>query len=74
MSENYPPIKPGTRVKTTQQNESMSDDWTLYAQERRKWGVEETVTDHHDSHGLCYDVKHDDGTEGTYDPSEFEVQ
>jgi hypothetical protein len=28
---------------------------------------------HHDSHGLCYDVRHDDGTEGCYDPSEFEV-
>lgn len=39
----------------------------------RKWGVQGTILMHHDSHGLCYDVRHDDGTEGCYDPGEFEV-
>jgi hypothetical protein len=25
----------------------------------------------HNSHGLCFDVKHDDGTIGCYDPDEL---
>jgi len=37
-----------------------------------KWGVEGVVLDHHDSHGLCYDVRHDDGSFCCYDPDEIE--
>jgi len=38
----------------------------------QKWGVVGEVMDHHDSHGLCYEVKHPDGSIGVYDPTEIE--
>ena len=69
-TQKYPPISPGTLVKTTQEN---SDDWTKEALKTRRWGVRGAVIAHHDSHGLCYDVRHEDGTRGSYDPSELEV-
>ncbi len=71
--EKYPPISPGTRVRTTQENPRLRDEWTEMARTKRRWGVEGTVLVHHDSHGLHYDVRHQDGTEGPYDPSELEV-
>ena len=69
----YPPIKPGTEVITTQANIDIADEWTKKAAAQRKWGVVGLVIAHHDSHGLCYDVKHTDGSIGSYDPSEFET-
>lgn len=48
-------------------------EWMPEALKARKWGVLGTIIMHHDSHGLCYDVLHDDGTEGCYDPDEFAV-
>ena len=69
----YPPISPGTPVRTTQADLSARAEWTDEAWARRKWGVRGTVITHHDSHGLCYDVLHEDGTEGGYNPSELEV-
>jgi len=49
------------------------DDYVPEARKMRKWGVEGEIIGHHDSHGLCYDVRHDDGSIGTYDPDEMEV-
>ncbi len=69
----YPPISPGTLVQTTDPNMKMRKEWTDEGWEKRKWGVRGKVLRHHDSHGLCYDVKHEDGSEGCYDPSEFRV-
>ncbi len=69
----WPPLDPGTRVKTTQPNESMRREWTEEGWTGKKSGVLGTILRHHDSHGLCYDIEHDDGSEGCYDPSEFEV-
>lgn len=69
----YPPIYPGTMVKTTQPNWGLRDEWTDEGWASRKWGVEGEVITHHDSHGLCYDVQHKDGTVGCYDPSELEI-
>ena len=69
----YPPIHPGTRVRTTEPNMALRREWTEEAWAGKKWGVLGTVITHHDSHGLCYDVRHADGTRGSYDPSEFEV-
>ena len=69
----YPPISPGTVVMTTQPNLEMRDEWTDEGWASRKWDVWGTVITHHDSHGLCYDVRHSDGTVGCYDPSEFKV-
>lgn len=69
----YPPISPGTRVKTTQEDSATANSWTKDAQKRRRWGAEGAVITHHDSHGLCYEIRHDDGTVGCYDPSEFDI-
>ncbi len=72
-SEKWPPIDPGTRVRTTEPNMALRKEWTDEGWAKKKWGVEGAIITHHDSHGLCYDVKHEDGTQGCYDPSEFEV-
>lgn len=69
----YPPISPGTVVKTTQPNLEMRNEWTDEGWARRRWGVRGTVITRHDSHGLCYGVRHPGGTVGCYDPSELEV-
>lgn len=69
----WPPLDPGTKVKTTKPFWSGRGDWTGEALASRKWGVKGTILKHHDSHGLCYEVQHDDGTVGHYDPSELEV-
>lgn len=71
--DKYPPISPGTRVKTTEPNMALRKEWTDEGWARKKWDMEGEVITHHDSHGLCYDVKHQDGTEGCYDPTEFKV-
>lgn len=72
MTEKWPPLDPGTRVKTTSKK-TADREWMPEALVARKWGVTGTIVMHHDSHGLCYDVRHDDGTEGCYDPGEFEI-
>ncbi len=64
-------LTPGTKVLTTT---AKVHDWTAEALLKRKWGVRGEIITHHDSHGLCYDVQHSDGSVGTYDPSEFEIR
>ncbi len=71
--EKYPPISPGTVVETTEPDLSCRGEWTDEGWAKRKWGVRGKVLTHHDSHGLCYDLKHEDGTEGCYNPSELKV-
>ncbi len=66
----WPPIKYGTKVVTTEANPEI-DDWSEEALHSRQWGVTGDVIMHHDSHGLCYAVEHEDGTIGYYDPSEL---
>lgn len=68
----WPPIKNGTKIITIKANAKI-DDWTEEASFSRQWEAKGTVIMHHDSHGLCYEVQHEDGTVGYYDPSEFEV-
>ncbi len=68
----WPPLDPGTRVRTTE-SKTKDTEWMPEARAARKWGVEGVIIMHHDSHGLCYDVLHDDGTNGSYEPTEFEV-
>lgn len=72
MTEKCPPLDRGTRVKTTSKK-TPDREWMPEALVARKWGVTGRIVMHHDSHGLCYDVQHDDGTEGCYDPTEFDV-
>jgi len=70
--EKWPPLDPGTKVRTTKPFWS-GRDLIGEALASRKWGVKGTILKHHDSHGLCYEVQHEDGTVGHYDPSELEV-
>ncbi len=72
-TKGYPPISPGTSVRTTQANWGLCKEWTEEGWASKKWGVRGKVLTHHDSHGLCYEVRHEDGTVGCYDPSELEV-
>ena len=72
-TEKWPPLDPRTKVRTTEPNLQKRDEWTNEGWASKKWGVRGTIIAHHDSHGLCYDVLHEDGTLGCYDPSEFEV-
>lgn len=63
----------GLRVKTTAAC-TPDSEWTEAAQASRRWGVTGTIVAEHDSHGLCYDVLHDDGTTGHYDPLELAAE
>lgn len=69
----WPPLCPGTIVKTTQPNLAMREEWTDQGWAQRKWGIIGPIITYHDSHGLYYEVQHPDGTIGCYDPSEIEV-
>ena len=69
----WPPIDRGTEVRTTKPNHEKRWEWTDEGWARKRWGVRGRILVHHDSHGLCYDVVHEDGTMGCYDPSEIEV-
>jgi hypothetical protein len=64
-------MKINDKVKTVKP-EHESDDWTPEALQSRKWGVTGRIKHIHNGHGLCYTVRHDDGTEGAYDPNELE--
>lgn len=35
-------------------------DDTAEGKKARRWGVTGVIVGHHNSHGLCYDVRHDD--------------
>ncbi len=72
-SDKWPPIDPGTDVITTSPNLKQRNEWPDEEWMRRKWGVRGTIIAHHDSHGLCYVVRHEDGSEAGYDPSEIRV-
>lgn len=61
-----------TKVKTLQANERLRKEFTAEGWESRRWGVRGTIIKIHDSHGLCYQVLHEDGSIGYYDPTEIE--
>lgn len=74
QSLSHKDIPNGTRVKTDIHPSTESKDWTESAKRNRKSGATGVVVAYHDSHGLCYDVKHDeDKLVGCYDPWEIEV-
>jgi hypothetical protein len=72
-TEKWPPIDHGTQVLTTRPDLKRRSEWTKEGWKSRRWGVQGTIINHHDSHGLCYEVRHHNGTVGYYDPSEFQV-
>jgi hypothetical protein len=75
VSESYPPIKNGTRVKATVRR-SGKNDYTAEAIAARSLydGDVGVVCEYHDSHGLCYGVKFKDDVIAFFDPEELEVQ
>lgn len=49
-----------------------STDWTSGALKSRRWNVTGRIYAKHDSHGVVYDVRHDDdGSIGCYEPREL---
>lgn len=57
------------RIKTTHR---ATEDRDWQQPSKRRWGVTGTVINRHDGHGICYVVRHDDGSEAGYDPREVE--
>ncbi len=72
-AKKYPPLSNGTIVRTTKPNLEKMEEWTADGWASKQWGVYGTVVMYHDSHGLCYEVRHDDESMGAYDPTELEV-
>lgn len=66
------PIAVGTLVRTTEPKTADSE-WMPEARASRRWNVFGTIIEKHGAHGPSYDVRHEDGTESGYDPSELEV-
>lgn len=63
-------LTPGTSVRTTQADTTVTD-WEPTARAHCRWGVLGTIRSHSDSHGLCYQIVHPDGTTAWYAPTEF---
>jgi hypothetical protein len=66
----WPPIMPETEVVTSKANPEV-DDWTEETLAQRRWGVVGKVITHSDAHGLCYKVRHQDGSVAWYDSAEL---
>lgn len=60
----------GTRVFTIRPA-SESDDWLPEAAASRRWGVFGTIEIEHNSHGHTFEVRHEDGSIGWYEPHEL---
>lgn len=63
-------LKPGQRVVTAS-GPAGPQSWTEEGLKNRQWNVARIVTSVHDSHGLCYDVRYEDGTEGCFNHEEL---
>lgn len=59
----------GTRVMATENRDDGS--WQPEARLKCRWGMEGIVVDRSDSHGLCYRVRHADGSDAWYNPDEI---
>ena len=59
----------GTRVSTTEDHGDES--WLPEARLKCRWGEEGIVVDRSDAHGLCYRVRHNDGSDAWYNPDEI---
>lgn len=69
------PLDPGTKIFTWGQNEGLHNEWTPEELAKRRWREEGVIVRHRDyPNGIYYDVIHQDGTIGSYDLSEFEVE
>jgi len=72
---NYPPFKSGTRVKASIRRAGKNDYTSEAIAVRALYdGHIRVGSEYHDSHGLCYGVKFEDGVVAFFDPEELEVQ
>jgi hypothetical protein len=62
-------MEPRTHVRTTR--DAGADDWSAEALKSRQWGVQGVVIRSSNAHGLCYLVRHPDGTQGWYEAEEL---
>lgn len=69
-AEKWPPLDCGTQVETDLSG-PIANDWTTFALASRRHGAKGVIVKHHDSHGLNYEVRHEDGTIGCYEPHEL---
>ncbi|RDJ35051.1 MAG: hypothetical protein DWQ19_09455 [Crenarchaeota archaeon] len=63
----------GAKVVTIETTR-MSSDWNPEFAAYRRFNVEGEVINVHDAHGLCFEVKHTDGTVACYDPWELKLR
>jgi len=63
---------PDTRVETIKPKVEPKG-WDQDARQHCRWGVSGKIVDHSDSHGLCYQVEHEDGTVAWYEPRELKT-
>ncbi len=64
-------IEAHVKVKTIKQNNKSRDDFTLSPDISVKWDTYGYITGYSNSHGLCFQVTHFDGSIGYYDPQEL---
>ena len=73
MSKKWPPLDSGTRVITTQPDLSEWHQWTAEGLKAKRWNDKGVIIGHSDAHGLCYEVRHSNGSKAYYGPKEFRV-
>ena len=64
-------LENGMKVRTTKS--AGSTDWSDPSRADAKWGVDGTIVQHSNSHGLIYKVLHDCGSTAWYEPAELTV-
>ena len=69
----WPPLDMGIKVLTDLSG-PIAEDWTPEALIHRRHNAVGHIIHYHDSHGLCYEVKHEDGTVAAYEPQELKPQ
>lgn len=62
-------LEVGDLVETTR--DAGGKDWRPGSRDECRWGAIGHVLVVHDSHGLCYDVRHEDGTVAPYEHGEL---
>jgi len=63
-------VKTETRVRTLREDTTVTD-WSTPSRACVQWGAEGSIIDRSDAHGVCYGVRHDDGTAAWYALSEL---
>lgn len=69
MSEDSSKVHYGKKVRVSAQLDAR--DYTPIGIQKRRPGATGIIVAHSDSHGLCFEVDHEDGSSGWYDPDEL---